>query len=406
MSTDAIDPPSGAAQARGDAHVVHEVVGPPLTRVEAGVAIAMGVVSLMLAGATPVLLGALADEHRLAVTRIGDTAMLEALTMGLTAALGGALLKPVRLRLIGVLAGLALAATDLAMTRASGVGVMAVRAAAGVPEGLLLWITIGMIARTQTPERWAGAFFTASTLSQFAVAAALTLAVVPRLHADGGFVVAAILVLVCAPVALFGASRYAPLPGGGGDGGAPPPRGWVALAGTVLFTAAGGAVTVYIMPLAHQARLGAGVAAAALTASLAVQVLGSALATAVAGRIHYFAVFVTTTLVTLACWAVYMFWPPAWLFVGAAMVTGFVGLLATPFLVPMTIEADPSRRAAVQSGGAQLFGAALGPFLASRVVGERDVHAVLVLGAALLISGLTIFGALHLTARKGWAEAV
>lgn len=397
MSIQSIDPPEAAGP---EDHLVHEVVGPPLSGIEAGVAIAIGVVSLFLAGSMPILLGALADEGRLAVTAIGDTAMLEALTMGLAAGLAGALLKPARLRLIGLVSALAVAGIDLAMIKASGVGVLALRAVAGIPEGLMLWITIGMIARTETPERWAGVFFTASTLSQFGVAAGLTAVVLPRLHADGGFVAGAALFALSAPIAFLACDRYAPLPHTeAGAGGAPPWRGWVALIGTVLFVASGGAVAVYITPIAHNAGLAAGVAGLALTASLAVQVLGGALATAAAGRLHYFPVFLGATLVALASWAVYLFSPPAALFVGASMAAGFVGLFATPFLVPMTIEADPSRRAAVQSGGAQLFGSALGPFLASRMVAEWGVRGDLALGAGLAVAALAIFGALHLTAR-------
>jgi hypothetical protein len=74
-------------------------------------------------------------------------------------------------------------------------------------------------------------------------------------------------------------------------------------------------------------------------------------------------------------------------------------MVVTPFLVPMTIEADPTRQAAVQSGGAQLFGGALGPFLASRIVGEQDVHGAVVLGAAMLLIALALCGGLHLTTR-------
>lgn len=396
MSSETIHPP--APDPAGG--LVREAVGPPLSGLQAGAAIGLGVLSLILAGGLPMLLGALADEGRLSVAHIGDTAMLEALTMGLAAGFSGALIRPVRLRLIGVVAGILVAAIDFAMVGARGGEAMALRALAGLPEGVLLWITIGMIARTQTPERWAGVFFTVSTLSQFAVAAVLTAVVIPHLHASGGFVLGGLLVLAFTPVALLGQDRYAALPDGTEPGGWPPRRGRVALLGTVFYAAAGGAVSIYIIPLAHQAGLTAAVAGAAVTASLAVQVLGSALATAVAGRVRYFPVFLVAILTTLGCWAVYLFWPPAWLFVGAAMVTGFVGLFATPFLVPMTIEADPSRRAAVQSGGAQLLGGALGPFLASRVVGERDVHGALVLGAVLLISALAIFGGLHLTARR------
>jgi hypothetical protein len=401
MSIQATDPQGESPSERA---VIHEIAGPPLTGVEAGSAIAMGVVSLLLAGSLPVLLGALAGEHRLMVARIGDTAMAEALAMGLAAAFCGAMLKASRLRLIGFAACAALTLIDLSMVAASGFGVLALRAAAGIPEGVLLWVVISMIARTETPERWAGVFLTASAVSQFGLAAVLTTVVVPRFHANGGFILAAVAVLCFAPIALLGRDRLAALPDGAQMGGTPPLRGWLALAGTLLFNAAASAVSIYIVPLAHQAHLSSGVAGVAITVSLAAQILGCALATAAAGRVHYFFVFVTTVLMILVCWTVCMFWPPAWLFVGVIMTAGFAVLFATPFLVPMAIEADPSRRAAVQIGGAQLFGAAVGPFLASRVVGEHHVHAAVVLGAGLLIAALSIFGGLHLTAQPDPAE--
>jgi len=64
----------------------------------------------------------------------------------------------------------------------------------------------------------------------------------------------------------------------------------------------------------------------------------------------------------------------------------------------MTIEADPSRRAALQSAGAQLLAGALGPFVSSYVVSEHDVRGVLLLGAGFLISGLAVIVGLHFAA--------
>ena len=58
------------------------------------------------------------------------------------------------------------------------------------------------------------------------------------------------------------------------------------------------------------------------------------------------------------------------------------------------------RRAAVQSGAAQLFGAALGPLLASVVVSDRNIHGALYLGAGLLLTGLAMIAGLHFTARR------
>ena len=91
-------------------HLVHEAFGPPLSGREAGAAIAIGVVSLLLAGVLSVLLGSLVDEHRLSAPGIGLAAMLEALVMGATTGLCAMVLKPARLRLIGGVASVVLAA--------------------------------------------------------------------------------------------------------------------------------------------------------------------------------------------------------------------------------------------------------------------------------------------------------
>ena len=385
-------------------HVVHEVVGPAFTPLEAGAAIAIGVVSLLIAGELSVLLGGLADEHRLSASGIGLSATFEALTMGVVAGLVGVYLKPRRLRLLGVAATLALALADLATTRVSGIGVLAVRAFCGIPEGLLLWLTIGMIARTETPERWAAVLFTALTSAQLAVATIFAAVILPRFGANGGFVFLAVVSLIGLVIVAFVPDRYAPLPHEGqAGGGSPPLRGWIALAATLIFVSAAGAVGIYLVPLAHQAGLTAGVAQTALSTSLAAQILGGVLATVVAGRVNYFAVFVGSTLASLAAWAVYGFAAPAWLFIASTTLLGFISIFMTPFLLPMTIEADPSRRAAVQSGAAQLLGAALGPFLASMAVDERHSRGALYLGVALMLAGMAVIAWLHFTARA--AEA-
>jgi hypothetical protein len=344
-----------------DDHEVHEAIGPALSGVEAGAAIALGVAALLISGLATVLFGALADEHRLSAQGIGLTAMLEALTMAASTGLAGVILKPARLKAIGFAAAVALAAIDMATCSASGAGVFLARGAAGVAEGLLLWIAIGMIARTVTPERWAGVLFTALTLAQLAAATSLSAVIVPRLHANGGFAFMAGVILLAAPIAFLVPDRYAPLPDAGGRAFPLPVRGWIALLASLILVAASGAVGLYLVPLAEQAGLGSGVGGAANAVSLAAQVAGGASAIAVAGRVRYFHVFLGGGVAFFAAWSVYGFSAPAWLFIAASALFGFVLVFVSPFIVPMTIEADPSRRTAVQSGAAQLLGAALGP---------------------------------------------
>ena len=379
--------------------VVHDAVGPDLPLIEAIACIALGIVSLLLAGVLPEVLGALVDEHRLNVSGIGLAATFEALSMGLATAAASTWLPAVRLKSIAFVGLVALAMADYGTIHAQGSGVMLMRAVAGLPEGCLLWIMTSMIARTRTPERWAGVFFTASTTSQLALAFAFARWVLPQHGADGGFAGLAVITLLGLIVVLRIPSRLAPLPKPEGESGAPPPRGWFALLATLIYVGATSGVGIYIQPLAHEAGLGTDVARTAVWVSLAAQIVGSFTATLLAGHVRYFTAFVAATLTFLATWALFLFHPPGWAFVAASAAGGLMGLFMSPFLVPMTIEADPSRRAAVQSGGAQVLAGALGPFATSFVVGDRDVHGAIVLSGVVLIVGIAMIATLHFTSQ-------
>jgi MFS family permease len=118
-----------------------------------------------------------------------------------------------------------------------------------------------------------------------------------------------------------------------------------------------------------------------------------------AGRVRYLVVFVVGSALTLVVWTFLGLDVPAWLFVATNVVSGVVSLVLAPFIAPMTIAADPTRRAAVQTGAAQLLGGALGPLLSSLIIGDGPVRGVLWLGAALLLTGLAGIVALRLTDR-------
>jgi hypothetical protein len=390
-----MNPPT-IAGASVDDEVVHEVAGDPYTPVETASAIALGVISLLIAGLLPLLLSALADEHRLSAAGIGQAAMIEALSTGLVTGLAGIVLKPRRLRLVAVLASALLIVADLATLRASGEGVMLVRALAGIPEGLMLWIAIGFISRTQTPERWAAVLFTGMGITQLGVATALSAFILPQYGANGGYVSVAAAAALGIPLAAFLPRSLGAVPGSElSASGAPPFRGWVALFGTLSFSASLSAVSVYLMPLAHQSNLSVAVGRTAVSVGIGAQILGGALATILAGRVRYITVFWGCAVAFLAIWATYAVGAPAGLFVAVSGVSGLCSMLAGPFLVPMTIEADPSRGAAMQSGAVQLLAGALGPLLASFVVGDRDAHGVLFLGAGLMLLAVAVITTLH-----------
>ena len=160
------------------------------------------------------------------------------------------------------------------------------------------------------------------------------------------------------------------------------------------------AVAVYVVPMAHQSGLGSDVARTAQWVNLSAQVAGAALATLLAGRLGYLTVFVGASALYLTAWFLLSHILPGGAFIAVYAVTGFAALLVGPFLTPMMIDADPSRRAAMQSGAAQILGGAMGPFLASLALGRGDVHGVLLLGGALMLTGLAGFAALRFTHRR------
>jgi hypothetical protein len=365
-------------------------------------ALIFGVIVLLGQGVLPLLLGSLEIEHRLSDSGIGLAAAAEALAITISCSLAGLYLKPVRLRLIAVLGLLALAVANVAVVWIRGeAGIILARATAGVPEGILFWISLGMIARAATTERWGAILNTMSIVGSVIMAAACTRYAIPNFGIDGGFIAMAAISATSVAVVPFIPDRYAPLKLADAKGGRPPLRGWLALFGTVLYTAAGMGIFIYLLPLAASVGLAGSVASTSVTALLVGELIGGALAMSIAGRIGYFLALTLGAAAYLCTWPIYAFKPAAWLFVGASAATGLITFFAIPFLFPLAVEADSSRRAALQSGPAQMLGTAVGPFLASSAVGLYGLVGILYISAILLLAGMGIVALLHFTPARG-----
>jgi hypothetical protein len=370
-------------------------IGERPTALQLGVILLVGVCGVMIAGLQPLLLGTLAQEGRITAAQLGHAATAELLLMGAASAYAGARWKTEHLRAIGVVSALALAALNLATPWASGETVTLIRALAGVPSGILIWITIAMITRSPTPERWAGIYLTIQTLAQFVLAAALTAWVISRTGANGGFVALAVLCVISAFASLLLPNRFAPLAADSSTGNRPSTRGFVALAAPFLWMAFIVGVWVYAEPLSRQAGHAPTVAGVAVSISLACQVLGGATATLLAGRLRWFSALVFCALVNVGCLLAFASLPGESLYLLTSAIFGFLWLFSLPFFVPMVIAADPTRRAAVLVGGAELAGGSLGPLFASFVVTDVDVRGSLGFGAVALAVTVAIAFALH-----------
>lgn len=363
----------------------------------AAASLIVGVIALLIAGIQPLILGGLLREGRLTEAEIGLTAMVELLTLGLTCGVAAARLKPEHIRLRLILAALAHAGVTLAGVGVTGLWIIADRAAAGVFEGLMLWGTINMIVRAHNPERVAGVFATTQTLGQLVAASGLALFVVPRFGVNGALVVLAGLSVLAALVAGVGPSRYDRLPSSPGGKG---PINAAAVAGLVsifLFMAFIVATWVYLEPLA--ARSGLTPQAAGLTISIALgaQVAGGAAATALGGRWRSLPVLLGVIVIYAAVLLVLASRPSPLIFMAAMAVFGFLWMFALPIQTQRMIEIDPTRRAALQVGAAQLLGSAFGPLCAALLVQDAGSAQALILGGALLSLSVSL---LLMSARK------
>ena len=375
-------------------------IGSAPTRAQAVAVMVVGVMGVMIAGLQPQLLGALAREGRLTAGQIGHAATGELLAMGLAAGIAGALLKPERLRVIGLVSALVLAGLDVLTTRLTGEAITLARAAAGLPSGVMIWVAVSLIARAPRPERWSGIYLTVQTLAQFILATLLTAFVIDGQGANGGWLALAGLSALSGLAALACPQRFEPLPKTHAPGGLPPVRGLVALAACFLILAFIVGVWVYAEPLSRQAGHPPATIGMAVSLSLACQVAGGAAATVLAGRIRWFWTLAGCAIADLALLALFASLPPPTVFLAASAAFGFLWLFLMPFLVPMAVEADPSRRSAVLLGGAQLLGGSVGPLLASMVVTDVDARGALGFGAACLVLGAGLAVGLHVSAHR------
>jgi MFS family permease len=372
---------------------------PPTTAIAA--VLTIGTVGMMMCGVQPVLLGTLVQEQRLSAAGLGWTTTAEFLALGIGIMAAGALLKPVALHMRVAIAALIVLISDVAIVTESGWSIIANRAIAGLAEGLLVWVAGCLIARSSSPARLAGIFLTMQNISQFVFAAFLPSTVMQRYGANGGFValaLTAVLVLVLIPV-IPGA--FAELPAH--DAGSRIRFSIPAVAGLVcvfLIAAFSVGLYVYIAPLATQSHLDNKLMGFAVSAVLAAQTAGSAIAAIVAKRVHYFSVFLICVFVNAAVLVMFAALPGIVGFMIASSLFGFFWLFFLPFQVPLVIDCDPTRRIAVVLPGAQLIGGAAGPFLCSFFVTDSDARGALVVCGICFLLSFAIAVPLYLRSRR------
>lgn len=378
----------------------HALDATPAPR-QVAAALAVGSIAVLMIGVQPILLGELVERQQVSLEGVGLVAMGEIVVLGLGVVLGDAVLPAARLKLVTIVAALLAAALDLLTTAATGdAQMLAVRAAAGLAEGVLVWGTTGVVVRSASPARVGGIFFVLQTLAQAALGVVLANAVIPRSGWQGGFVTLACISLLPCVLAFAQPARLAPLAPASLSGFRWSLPTLLPLAVVFLQLATLGAFWAYLEPLGKTAELQAQAAQMLVAGVLVMQVIGGSVAAIAVRRLPVVPVLVAASALLAAITLAVHELPggSASQFVLACALFGFVWLFMLPFHIGLAFRADPSGRLAGLVPAAQLLGSAFGPMVASFMVKGDDAAAV-----PLLSTGFALAAAVLLVAARGVA---
>jgi hypothetical protein len=377
-------------------------IGPRPSAIELGAILFVGTIGILIPGVQPIVLGALLEAQHIDLAQLGHASTSELLCMGGGAALAAALLAPRHLRAIGFVTSLVMAAGNWATPYLSGETVTVMRAVTGAAGGILIWVTSCMIARSSTPDRWAAIWLAVQTLAQLLFGFAMSDWAQPLWGAVGDFQMLALGSVIAAAASLLLPRAFVDLPKSEhatSASGIPSLRGVAGLLVGFLFMMFIVSVWVYYEPIARDAGLSSKVSDNATLLSLGCQVLGATTAAVFAGRLRWYPILIGCAILDLGLVWILGTRPSEALFLIDAAVFGFIWLFILPVEVPMLIEADPSRRAAVLNGGVNLLGGSLGPSIAAELVAPDNMRGALWLAAGCLVLCVIIATALKLVIR-------
>lgn len=358
-------------------------------------ALLIGTVGLVIAGVQPVFFGALLAADRLSAAQVGHVAAAELVSIGIGVVIAESFLERVSVWLSTLVALALVASLNLATVWTSGLGVLFVRGLVGLSAGVLVWMTTGVIVRSARPTALSAAFLLTQAIVQFATSTGLAIAA-PNAR-DGVPVTIAVLAVVAMLLVPLLPKRLNPLPRDPAQvSGLPPLRGWVVLAASLLIQSCIVGAWVYFEPLGRQAGMTPQQVAFAVPASLGAQVVGGFAAIFLARRLPWFVSLIVSSIALSAVLFILSTPPGATVFFVLETLFGAVWIFITPFLTPLSIENDPTRRTALLVPSAVLVGSGLGPLAASTLADDASAGrvlqlcALLAIGATLLIVGLYV----------------
>src|SRR5579863_6666330 len=164
---------------------LHHGTPQPATTTTVIAGLFLGTVSIMMTGIQPALLGALVEEKRLTEVMLGRLAWVEVGALAAAAAIGPRILRlgSARRTIAAACLLLTFANAEVYLSHDPNL-LFASRILAGLMEGLMLATTNIAITRARHPQRLNATFLMVSAIPQAIAAYALPALVIPRFGAD------------------------------------------------------------------------------------------------------------------------------------------------------------------------------------------------------------------------------
>ncbi len=337
------------------------------TQLESIIVISMGVISGCVAALQPILLGGLLDQGQLNVVQIGQAATSEAIGMTLGTTLAALFLKPLQLKRIAALALVFALLANLGTAFSTGLSVILLRGISGLCSGTLLWILLGLMARSLVPGRTFAVYVTSQAVISFLFSLLITHWLADAAGAAGGYGLLALANLALLLSVYWMPASY-DLAEGQSSSGTPPLPGILGLIASGLFIASIMGFWVYVLPLGKELGYPDQHLKSALSMAIAAQIAAGLCAIFFASRLSPTKALLGGMIVVVLSAFVFMTMKNVSALYISLIVFSFVWMFVPPFHLPLVIELDPTLRSANFIGTAQLSGVALGPIIAAQLI--------------------------------------
>jgi DHA1 family inner membrane transport protein len=352
----------------------------------------LGTVAFMITGIQPVLLGSLAEEGRLSEAALGRVAWLEVLALALASAIGPKVLRfgSARRTIAAACFALALANAVVYVSHDTRLLILS-RLIAGLMEGLLLATTNIAITRATHPERLSALFLMVSAIPQVAASYLLPAMIMPRFGADSGFGILFLLAVAGIGVAFLIGNEIQDAPPRKPTGQVWTPAVLIGLLGVILQNAGNGAGWEYQARVGENLHFSGHVVGTAIAADLIFQIAGTFAVAWIAWRLPFRIVLLLSCVIQAAILIAMSRVHAPYAYISVCAIFGMMWLGVNPFQVSLLVDLDKTRQAALLLASLQLVGFGTGPLICSFFVRPGNLEGAFWCAAGLVMASFVLY---------------